>query len=146
MLVAILFVSFIAANIASAMAFDPTVSVDGARIETDKKVYMVGETVNITVYIVNKLNRSIGECATNILLEVTGPLGNAYRAMRFHLCAGERFLRPGSEAYLMQDTWPAWAVPGTYTIEVFIGSVLPARGEPEIEEDFAGSTTIMVII
>ncbi len=141
LVVALVVASFVILNVGAAVAFRQEVEDNGVRIETDKAVYRMGETVHIRMHIVNRLNYSIPRCFPAVILSVTGGLGLVYLEAGFEdLCNPSPLLPPGSEK-LSEGEWRAKVLPSIYTIRAVVSILFTQE-----EENFTGTTTVLLII
>ena len=141
-ILAIVATVFLAADISSVLAFRQTSEVDGVRVATDREAYRVGQTVRVTLYLVNKLDHAFDTCVGSRDVIFKGPIG-----------AGEGLLtsidyppdphcgniQPGSERLeVVIDQWRP-LLPGVYNIQVGMKTVDPSFPV------FMGNTTILVV-
>ncbi len=73
-ILAVVVTVFVAADVGSVLAFDQRVLVEGVRVDTDREAYGVGQTIRISMFLVNKLEEVFDTCVGSRQVFFTGPL------------------------------------------------------------------------
>jgi hypothetical protein len=136
----------VTAETASVLAFDPKGEIDGVRVHTDKEVYGMGRDIRVSLYLVNKLDHTIGNCVSTRDLTFRGPLG-LDGGLGHHIdysgpdpqCGT---IQPGSERFEATYEW-SLPIPGVWTVEASMQ--ITGQSSSTLNPSFKGSTTILVL-
>ena len=133
-------VVFMTADVVFAWAFDER-ETDGVRLETNRAVSLVGERVDMRIFIVNKLDSPISICTNTYevrVWSVLGPVsGRAVTSEPGGPC--EKFLLPGEEALVATDVLEAYFL-GPHT------AVVSVRTSPDLGVRFTGSVRVLAVL
>ena len=141
-ILAIVATVLLAANISLVLAFHQSSEVDGVRVATDREAYGVGQTVKVTLYLVNKLDQAFDTCVSSRDVFFKGPFGTGDGIGTSILYTQDPHcgnIQPGSERLeAVLDQWRP-LLPGIYDIQVGMTTVDPSFPV------FRGNANILVV-
>lgn len=145
--------SLFLANTGAALWFSQKAEINGVRIETDRKVYSIGDTVLIRLFLVNNQDHTMSACVNGheaTLSDVFGVL-DGFRVRVTGGCSQRvLLLRPGSEVLIEEGIHFLLAlrtgvchgrcIPGPYSIEARVLTL------NDTTSSFTGSISIFVVL
>lgn len=143
LLVTVVVVAFFVVNLVAASAFRQTLETNGAIVETDKQVYMIGETVKTSIFFVNQKDSPVDTCINSWYTIIRSSLGPVESRVSLGNLPGPscQTLSPGEKRVIDLYEWKA-ILPGTHTIHV---SLRTPPGDEGPGPSFEGSTAILVV-
>lgn len=134
-------VAFFVVNLGAASAFRQTMEIDGASVETDKQVYMIGETVRTSIFFVNQMDGPTDTCINLWYITIRSSVGPVESLNSLGNLPGPScpILSPGEKRIIDTYEWKG-ILPGPHTIQVSLRTPERDKGP-----SFEGSATILVV-
>ena len=131
----------LAVDVGCVLAFDQRVLVDGVRVNTDREAYGAGQTIKVSMFLVNKLDQVFDTCIGYREVSFEGfPFpgdgqGASVDYPRDPHCGS---IQPRSERLEAVLDWRL-LLPGTYTVTVSMRTISPSLPL------FKGNSTILIV-